>query len=74
MMVNEFASRNYDCGSDCNCMYDTSLASQCKIDGKGVLKEYGYKDGEMGKWVGIMIGIIVVYRLLGWGVTVLRRT
>ncbi len=40
-------------------------ATACKIDGQGVLAVYGYKGGETGKWVGIMIGIIVVYRLLG---------
>ena len=74
MMVNEFAYRSYDCGSGCHCMYDTALAPQCKIDGKGVLAEYGYKTGETGKWVGISLGILVVYRILGWAVTVIRRT
>ena len=73
-MVNEFGHRNYDCGAGCQCMYQTELASQCKIDGRGVLKEYGYKNGNVGKWVGIMIGIIAVYRLLGWLVTHLRKT
>ena len=74
MMVNEFAFRTYECDQGCNCMYDTGLASQCKIDGKGVLAQYGYKTGETGKWVGIMLGIIAVYRLLGWVVTMMRRT
>ena len=74
MMVNEFASRTYECDQGCSCMYDTGLASQCKIDGKGVLAQYGYKTGETGKWVGIMLGIIAVYRLLGWVVTMMRRT
>ena len=55
-------------------MYQTELASQCKIDGKGVLAQYGYKDGNMGKWVGIMLAIILVYRIFGWGVTWLRKT
>ena len=74
-MVNEFAHRTYSCGKGCHCMYDTALAPQCKIDGKGVLAEYGYKaTGETGKWVGIMLGIIAVYRLFGWAVTHLRRT
>jgi len=74
MMVNEFAHRTYDCGQGCNCMYDTPLAPQCEIDGQGVLAEYGYKRGETGKWVGIMLGIIVVYRLLGWAVTAIKKT
>ncbi|KAL9005253.1 MAG: hypothetical protein Q9188_001975 [Gyalolechia gomerana] len=74
MMVNEFAHRSYSCGEGCQCMYQTDLASQCKIDGKGVLAEYGYATNKTGEWVGIMISIIVVYRLLGWLVTQLRST
>ena len=73
-MVNEFGHRTYDCGRDCHCMYQTELASQCQIDGKGVLAQYGYKDGNTRKWVGIMLAIILVYRLFGLGVTWLRKT
>ncbi|KAL8946809.1 MAG: hypothetical protein Q9222_006847, partial [Ikaeria aurantiellina] len=69
MMVNEFAHRTYSCGDGCHCMYQTELASQCKIDGKGVLAQYGYHEDKTGEWVGILIAIIVVYRLLGWLVT-----
>ncbi|KAL9598099.1 MAG: hypothetical protein Q9219_004730 [cf. Caloplaca sp. 3 TL-2023] len=74
MMVNEFAHRTYSCGDGCQCMYDTALASQCQIDGKGVLAQYGYHEGQNGKWVGILIGIIAGYRLLGWLVTQWRST
>ncbi|KAL6720473.1 hypothetical protein ACLMJK_002396 [Lecanora helva] len=74
MMVNEFGYRTFDCGRDCHCMYQTELASQCKIDGRGVLQQYGYKNGNTGKWVGIMLAIILVYRILGWGVTWIRKT
>lgn len=74
MMVNEFGYRTYDCGHGCHCMYQTELVSQCKIDGKGVLAQYGYKTGNTGKWVGIMLAIILVYRIFGWGVTSLRKT
>ncbi|KAL8936282.1 MAG: hypothetical protein Q9216_005012 [Gyalolechia sp. 2 TL-2023] len=74
MMVNEFAHRSYSCGEGCQCMYQTDLASQCRIDGRGVLAEYGYSTGKTGEWVGILISIIVVYRLLGWLVTQLRST
>jgi len=55
-------------------MYQTHLASQCKIDGKGVLAEFGYRDGNVGKWVGIMLAIIAGYRILAWAVTYLRKT
>lgn len=78
MMVNEFKGRSYDCESlpagDCRCMYSSSLESECKIAGTAVLDEYGYSLGNEGKWVGIMIAIIVVYRLLGWAVTWYRKT
>ncbi|RAQ47403.1 ABC transporter [Aspergillus flavus] len=74
MMVNEFSERNYSCGSGCQCMYQTNLADQCMIRGTGVLKEYGYATGRTGKWVGILIGIIAVYRLFGYIALVLRRT
>lgn len=49
-------------------MYQTDLAGECLIRGTGVLEEYGYGDGmeKMGQWVGIMVGIIAGYRVLGW--------
>ncbi|KAE8153763.1 P-loop containing nucleoside triphosphate hydrolase protein [Aspergillus avenaceus] len=74
MMINEFARRNYSCGPGCQCMYQTDLADQCLIRGTGVLEAYGYKTGRTGKWVGIMIGIIAVYRLFGYIALVLKRT
>ncbi|KAJ5991661.1 hypothetical protein N7522_011868 [Penicillium canescens] len=74
MMVNEFSRRTYSCGAGCHCMYQTDLASQCQIRGTGVLKEYGYATGRTGKCAGILVGIIAVYRLLGWIALVLRKT
>ena len=74
MMVNEFEHRTYDCGSDCRCIYDSSLAGQCKIDGKAVLQTYGYATGRTGKWVGILLAIILVYRLMGYLALKLSRT
>ncbi|KAH8427299.1 putative ABC transporter [Aspergillus melleus] len=74
MMVNEFSDRTYTCGPGCNCMYQTELAGQCLIQGKGVLSQYGYATGRTGKWVGILIGIIAVYRLFGYLALVVRKT
>ncbi|EME43270.1 ABC transporter-like protein [Dothistroma septosporum NZE10] len=78
MMVNEFGgSRNYDCdlnNGTCFCMYQSALQSECKIEGIAVLDQFGYPTGRQGKWVGIMIGIIVVYRLFGWAVTWYRKS
>ncbi|KAJ9659565.1 hypothetical protein H2201_007314 [Coniosporium apollinis] len=74
MMVNEFAERTYDCGKDCQCMYVSDLADQCKVDGKAVLAMYGYRQDRNGLWVGILLAIVLGYRLLGWLVLYLRRT
>jgi ABC-type multidrug transport system ATPase subunit/ABC-type multidrug transport system permease subunit len=73
MMVNEFSHRVYSCSEGCNCMYQSSLADQCKIDGHAVLDQYGYSTGHMGRNVGIMISIIAGYRLAAWVVLKLRR-
>lgn len=73
MMVNEFAGRVYECAEGCACMYQTELASQCLIAGEGVLAQYGYESGYLGKNVGVMIGIIAGYRIAGWLVLMWRK-
>ncbi|KAK4210943.1 P-loop containing nucleoside triphosphate hydrolase protein [Rhypophila decipiens] len=83
MMVNEFSGRVYTCAAaegtgtggknGCWCMWQTDLADQCLIRGQGVLDQYGYKDGYMGKDVGIMMGIILGYRIAGWIVLKLKN-
>ncbi len=73
-MVNEFSERTYSCGEGCVCMYQTPLASECRIHGQGVLDTYGYKTGNTGKWVGILLAIVLVYRLLAWVVLKLKKT
>jgi hypothetical protein len=54
-------------------MWQTDLADQCLIRGQGVLDQYGYKPGYMGKDVGIMMGIIVGYRIAAWIVLKLKK-
>ncbi|ROW17675.1 hypothetical protein VPNG_00597 [Cytospora leucostoma] len=73
MMVNEFHGRAYSCGSSCQCLYQTELADQCKLAGQGVLDQYGFKPGNLGKNVGIMIGIIAGYRIAAWLALMWRR-
>jgi len=74
MMVNEFSGRNYTCGPPpCTCMYVTSLADQCLVLGDDILNGFGYKSGGqgwvpragMGTGVGVLLGIVAGYRLLG---------
>lgn len=73
MMVNEFSGRSYGCGGGCRCMYETELAAECRIDGQGVLDQFGYRGGYLGKNVGIMIGIIAGYRMAAWLVLMWKR-
>lgn len=76
MMINEFSERVYTCAETadgCQCMWQTDLADQCLIRGQGVLDQYGYKPGYMGKDVGIMLAIIFGYRLAGWLVLKLKK-
>ncbi|KAG9716657.1 hypothetical protein KCU73_g15576, partial [Aureobasidium melanogenum] len=78
MMVNEFAHRNYTCPTNVNggfdCAYKTPLSAQGLIPGTALLDTYGYKVGRTGEYIGILLAIIVVYRLLGWFVLYVRRT
>jgi hypothetical protein len=73
MMVNEFGNREYDCGEGCACMYKSVLEDQCKIDGKAVLAQYNYGTENVGKYVGYMLIIVLVYRVFGWAVLWMRK-
>lgn len=78
MMVNEFKDRTFDCAgsaqSGYHCMYPSDLESVGKIRGTAILQAFNYRTGLEGEWIGIMIGIIVGYRILGWLVLVLKKT
>ncbi|EUC40320.1 hypothetical protein COCMIDRAFT_9790 [Bipolaris oryzae ATCC 44560] len=77
MMVNEFGKRNYECerlvDGGCQCMFPSALQDQCLVEGKAVLSVYGFETGDMGKYVGYMLVIVVVYRLFGWAVLWMRK-
>ncbi|KAH7074680.1 ATP-binding cassette transporter-like protein [Paraphoma chrysanthemicola] len=77
MMVNEFGKRTYECerlaDGGCYCMFPSILENECRIDGKAVLAVYGYGTENVGRYVGYMIVIVFVYRLLGLGVLYLRK-
>jgi ABC-type multidrug transport system permease subunit len=78
MMVNELQDRIYDCDGDAvsgyHCMYPSDLASQGKIRGTAILEQFNISTGLEWTWVGIMLGIIAGYRVLGWLVLYLRKT
>ncbi|KAF2031371.1 P-loop containing nucleoside triphosphate hydrolase protein [Setomelanomma holmii] len=77
MMVNEFGKREYSCErlaeGGCYCMYPSKLESECRIEGNAVLSMYGYNTENVGMYVGYMVLIVVVYRLLGWVTLWLRK-
>lgn len=72
MMVNQFKDTIYDCDrvndGGYYCMYPSDLQNQGKTRGTAVLDayNYSYEDGKMWEWLGIMLGIIVGYRILGY--------
>jgi len=47
-------------------MYQTELASECKISGLGVLEQFGYKTGLTGEWIGILLAIVLAYSFWVW--------
>lgn len=73
MMVNQFAGTIWKCDEGCQCMYATSIEAQCLIAGSGVLEKYNYHTGNTGKWVGILLAIVLGYRILGYIALSLRK-
>ncbi|KAK6539934.1 hypothetical protein TWF694_008769 [Orbilia ellipsospora] len=76
MMVNEFKERTYTCArmdEGYQCSYPSALNSEGKIEGTAVLKAFNISLNQEGEWVGILIAIIIVYRLLSYLVLRLRN-
>ncbi|KAM0330881.1 hypothetical protein ACHAQA_003837 [Verticillium albo-atrum] len=70
MMVNEFDGATYKCAQladgGYSCMYPSRLNSEHKIDGSAILAALNISRGQQGQRIGIMISIIVVYRILAY--------
>lgn len=76
MMVNEFKARIYTCdrsGDGYHCNYPSDLNAQGEIDGKSVLSAFSISLGKENQWIGIMLAIIVAYRVLGYLVLRLKK-
>jgi len=82
MMQNEFRNRVYECAVAANsaadsptynCMFPSDLQGSGKIRGTAVLEAYSYSNIRTGECVGILIAIIVAYRILGYGALWLRK-
>ena len=79
MMINELAPRTYACapasdGKTCNCMYQPLPDDPCRSSGQAVLDSYTYTWDGTKLWVGILLCIVLGYRLLTLGVLWLKRT
>ena len=64
LIDNELGKCVYSCGKACACAYQGPLEAQCKIAGQSVLSVLGYGNISLGKWA----GLLVVMRLMAWGV------
>lgn len=73
MMVGEFKDRTYSCGNGCRCMFSSPLEQQCQVAGTAVLQQYGYGNDERGMWVGILISIVIAYRLIGLAIMYVKK-
>jgi ABC-type multidrug transport system ATPase subunit len=65
MMTTQFDGAIYSCGAGCQCRYE-SLPDQCHISGETVLHQYGVNTADQGRNVGIVVAIILGYRLVAW--------
>jgi ABC-type multidrug transport system permease subunit len=73
MMVTQFGGQMYSCGEGCHCRYAPILTDQCHIAGETVLDQFGVDMGEQGRDVGIVVAIILAYRLAAWAVLKLKH-
>ena len=70
MMRSQFKAGSYSCGD--SRMYPTQ-GLLCEIPGSAILEVYGYSVNGLGHDIGIMLAIILGYRLLAWLVTLLKK-
>ncbi len=78
MLVNQFQSLVFNCAGNAQigyqCMYASDLAPAGKIRGAAILEAFNYHTGLESQWVGIMIEIIMGYRVVGYLVLVIKKT
>ena len=81
MMINEFSNHNFECArvdgvSSCMYQLDPSKPStnECEIPGQAVLNSYNYRWDLTSLWVGILLCIVLGYRLLTLVVLWMKRT
>jgi len=81
---NDLSGELFKCDSaflpdgSCMCVYPASAATiaehgQCVVSGDDVLQYLGYAGIPVAGYAGILVGIIVLYRLITYAVLAIRR-
>eukprot|EP00300_Choanocystis_sp_HF-7_P017380 c19713_g1_i1.p1 GENE.c19713_g1_i1~~c19713_g1_i1.p1 ORF type:complete len:659 (+),score=154.82 c19713_g1_i1:59-1978(+) len=61
-----FEGQEFDCGASCHCVFPTTSNLTCAFTGEDVLREFDYSDVNPEHWIGVLIGMIIGYRILFW--------
>ncbi|KAF5367203.1 hypothetical protein D9758_003922 [Tetrapyrgos nigripes] len=64
----------FQCINDCNCAYPSSTPDTCTVSGDDVLSYLDINSIEYGQWIGILISINIIYRLILYIVLRYRTT
>ncbi|PHH79605.1 hypothetical protein CDD80_4367 [Ophiocordyceps camponoti-rufipedis] len=72
MLSGHFRDATYDCGPGCQCTFPPMSKDVCRISGNQVLELLEYSPKNLGRDVGIVLAIVVGYRLAAW-VAISRR-
>lgn len=72
ILVSQLDGETYSCGAGCHCRY-ASLPGQCHISGKTVLDQYGINAEDQRRNVGIVVAIVLGYRLAAWVLLKMRH-
>jgi ABC-type multidrug transport system ATPase subunit/ABC-type multidrug transport system permease subunit len=74
ILITQLDGQLYDCGAGCQCIF-APLPGQCRIAGETILNLYGISTADHGsRNVGVVLVIILIYRLAAWVLLkILRR-
>lgn len=72
LVRNQMVGSTYSCGAGCECMFVTSLAPQCMINGEQAAAKLGFITSNKLSY-GLLIAITVGMRLLAWVAVYYRK-
>jgi hypothetical protein len=84
LVKNDLVGEVFKCDSatlpdgGCMCVYPASAATiakygECVVSGQDVIDYLDFGNINVGAWVGILVGIIVLYRVVMYGILTIRR-